>query len=321
MTATPHARGADPGRPGRQDRGPAVLRAAGPLGQPVHTDGSTVKADVGWQFGADANALILLHRVAFPGDDGAVDKAGQRALLHWAAEHQLGQDPSLVADVAERRARALAAMALAGYTAARLAAVPEWRLAVGLGNRANAHEIGLALHGTYGWPVIPGSTIKGMIAAFAQQAGAGPHNLGRVFGMPRLRGGPDPQAETGQEPPRSRRSASCGTVTFLDAIPLGEPVRVVRDVLTPHVKPYYDDIARNERRPAAPAEHHQPVPVEFLTIAGGAYAVDLVGRDADDVDQAAEWCQAAFDDSGIGAKTSSGYGYVTASRCGQGSSP
>lgn len=85
-------------------------------------------------------------------------------------------------------------------------------------------------------------------------------------------------------------------------------------MLTPHVKPYYDAIARGDTTTPPPAEYHQPVPVLFLVVSGGTFAVDIVatrpGTAAGDLDKAATWCMDAVDDEGIGAKTAAGYGYL-----------
>jgi CRISPR-associated protein Cmr6 len=285
------------------------IQAAGPIGKVIETDGTAVKARVGYQIEPDANALILLYRLAFPelDRDGAVrrmnEKAGH-ALLRWAAESGLGQQARRVREVAARREQAVLALRAAGHSVARLRAEPLWRLSVGLGNRGNAHEIGLSLHGTYGWPFIPGSSLKGLTASWAVQADAKPDDVVRIFGAPRI-GGSD------GEP--ARVIASRGSVRFLDAIPASGRVKVTVDVLTPHVKPYYDSTARDSRKPLVPpAEYHNPVPVNFLAVSG-AFAVDLYGP-KDDVDQAADWLIDAGDELGAGAKTAAGYGYLKVSR-------
>ena len=95
---------------------------------------------------------------------------------------------------------------------------------------------------------------------------------------------------------------------FLDAIPAGQSVAVEADVLTPHVKPYYDGAATGN--PVPPAEYHNPVPLTFLTVRG-AYAVDLYGPPGEDVGLAAEWLKKAGDELGAGAKTAAGYGYLS----------
>jgi CRISPR/Cas system CMR subunit Cmr6 (Cas7 group RAMP superfamily) len=277
------------------------IPAAGPLGRAVEFDGIAIKPRRGYHLGSDASALIVLNRLAFADARGDLDKTAGRALLRWAAGSGLGQDEELVREVASRRDRAVAALRARGQAVRRLRAEPEWRLAVGLGNRANAHEIGLSLHGSYGWPVIPGSSLKGVAAAWARASGV-PEDV-----MSRVLGGPRPGS------PLRRDGAAMGTVRFLDAIPAGSPVTVAVDVLTPHVKPYYDTAAAGSGRAALPpAEYHDPVPVHFLTVTG-AFAVDLAGLGAKDVEQAAGWLTEAGDQIGAGAKTAAGYGYLIVS--------
>jgi CRISPR-associated protein Cmr6 len=267
-----------------------------------------VKGRSGFQLEADANALILLHRLAFPeyergGDVKRMNEDAGRALLRWAADSGLGQQAKLVREVAARREQAVIALRAAGHAVARLRAEPRWRLAVGLGNRANAHEIGLSLHGTYGWPVIPGSSLKGLVAAWAAESRAEAGDVARILGAPRLG-----EADGERRPVPAGR----GSVRFLDAIPAGARVKVMVDVLTPHVKPYYDSAAKDSRKAPPPAEYHSPVPVNFLTVSG-AFAVDLYGPDAD-VEQAARWLAEAGDELGAGAKTAAGYGYLKLTR-------
>jgi CRISPR/Cas system CMR subunit Cmr6 (Cas7 group RAMP superfamily) len=237
----------------------------------------------------EASPLILLRRVAVVDAGGALDDKAELALLRWAAHSHLGQDSALIGDVIRRRERALAALRARGHTWVRLRAEPEWRLAVGLGNRANPHEIGMSLHGTYGWPIIPGSSLKGLTATWAAHAvGTTSPDYPRVFGS------------------ADRR----GSVHFLDAIPAGERVNVVLDVLTPHHQPYYASTAgKSVSEPKPPAEHHNPVPVHFLTVIG-AFDLVLFGRVADEVMLAARWLIEAGDELGAGAKTTSGYGYL-----------
>jgi len=293
-----------------------MTQAAGPLGGVLEASGAAVRGRFGYQLGPGANPRVMLERVAFVDEGGRFDEQAEVALLGWSADHDLGQEPALVGLVARRRDQALQALESHGWTVQRLRVTPAWRLAVGLGNRANPYEIGLALHGTYGWPVIPGSTLKGLTHAFAAQSGAHPDQVGAVFGLPRP-ADPAQPPPTGNDPGKAGQdglelNARRGTVWFLDALPAGAPVRVARDVLTPHVQPYYRDTQSElpARRPSPPAEYHNPVPVAFLVVDGGSFAVDLAGPDADHVTAAAAWCSAALSDLGAGAKTSAGYGYL-----------
>lgn len=245
--------------------------------------------------GREASPLILLRRVAVVDQHGALDAKAEQTLLRWAEKANLGQDSTLIQQVTQRREQALDELRSQGHTVVRLRAEPEWRLVVGLGNRANPHEIGMSLHGTYGWPIIPGSSLKGLTAAWAAQVTKpGSTEVTGIFGTTDQR----------------------GSVQFLDAIPAGDPANVVLDVLTPHHQPYYTSTApQSGRPPEPPAEHHNPVPVQFLAVTG-AFAVDLVGRVARQVQQAAEWLIDAADELGAGAKTTSGYGYLNISPVG-----
>jgi CRISPR-associated protein Cmr6 len=260
------------------------------------SDGERVHGRTSYQLGVGANSLILLHRTAFVTDDGALHKDASRALLRWAVDQQLGQDATLLRQVAARRERALrelcAQPAATPVQHARIHVRPQWRLAVGLGNKANPYEIGLSLHGSYGWPVIPGSTLKGLTRAWAQQSGAALADPGRF------------DTVFGPAPGPGRADDKQGSVVFLDALPVGEPPTITLDVVTPHVGPYYRNPTAN-----APAEYHNPVPAQFLTVSAGRFAVDLVGAEPD-VTAAARWCAEAVDALGVGGKTSAGYGYL-----------
>ena len=288
--------------PGRRAAGSAGIRAAGPIGSLIEL----IKvSDDAWGLGGTAvlgtgsSPLVLLNRIAFlDPDKEKLHDGGKQALLRWACQHRLGQDAELIRRVGERRDAALRVLSARRHVV-RLLVEPEWRLAVGLGSTANAHEISIALHGTYGWPVLPGSGLKGLAAAWAVAAGTvAAADIGRVLGSPR------PGAAAHQD-------AARGTVCFLDGFPAGAAVRVEADVLTPHVKPYYDGVASGNLVP--PAEYHNPVPVMFLTVRG-AFWVDLYGENREDTEAAADWLTEAGDDLGAGAKTAAGYGYLAVSR-------
>ncbi|WP_198156351.1 type III-B CRISPR module RAMP protein Cmr6 [Thermobifida cellulosilytica] len=295
-------------------RSETELRAAGPLGRLVRVRRQTDPARPPRLEGAgkDANALILLRRTAFPdfsADEVELSDEAVTALTTWAAESGLGQRPEDVKAVTARRKLALDRLRAQGLTVRRVTLRPEWRLAIGLGNKDNAHEIGITLHGSYGWPVIPGSTLKGVTAQWVWDhiRPTTPEEIARyvrVFGAPL----PEERAAGVAEQPETAR----GRVRFLDAFASGVPVTVTVDVLTPHVKPYYDRTADEQTAAQAPppAEHHQPVPVRFLTVSAGRFDAALVGDTPDETEQAARWLVEAVNELGVGAKTSAGYGYL-----------
>ncbi|WP_434739318.1 type III-B CRISPR module RAMP protein Cmr6 [Micromonospora sp. SH-82] len=251
----------------------------------------------------------MLHRAAFVNGMGVFDTDTEAAVLRWAADFDLGQETGLLAVAAERRDRAL--RVLVGRSEGRLVrkrlkVTPQWRMAIGVGNRLNPYEIGVSLHGTYGCPVIPGSTLKGLTCAWARECGIDrddAERFDRIFGLPRVRVATE--TAEGVSAPVDGDSAAKGSVIFLDGLPVDGPVSVIRDVVTPHQQPYYSPSQRQ-----APGEHHQPIPSAFLVVDGGAFALDFVGPD-EDVAAVARWCATALDELGVGAKTSAGYGYLS----------
>lgn len=174
------------------------------------------------------------------------------------------------------------------------------RMVVGLGAES-VLETAIALHRTYSVPLIPGSALKGLAAATARQ------HFGEDWRAPA-------EPWNGEHQPAGPSSAyelmfgsttTAGYLTFFDAlyIPRSAPEDrpLAADVFTVHHRNYYGGTP-----PAAPADWDSPVPVPFVS-AGGAYLVALAGPPA--------WVETALQllgwgcmHSGVGAKTSSGYG-------------
>ncbi|MGH7098278.1 MAG: type III-B CRISPR module RAMP protein Cmr6, partial [Stellaceae bacterium] len=154
------------------------------------------------------------------------------------------------------------------------------RLLIGHGNPSGS-GVGLTVHHAWGVPVLPGSSLKGLVAHYidavygaenpdeperrawrgptwtgrriAQGDGAGEH-FAALFGAPAVDGEED--------------SARRGFVEFHDALYVsgsanGRPF--ARDVLTVHQKRYYDSQGRE-----GPSDWDSPNPVGFLTVRTGA---------------------------------------------------
>jgi CRISPR-associated protein Cmr6 len=157
-------------------------------------------------------------------------------------------------------------------------------MAIGLGEES-VLETSVALHHTYGVPYIPGSALKGLAASFARQ------HLGN-----------DWQANSRAYVTVFGDTQTAGYITFFDALPLPNSGALLHtDIITVHHEKYY----QNDRT-APPADWDDPNPVPFLS-ATGKYLIALSGP--------SEWVRATFDilkhalvHTGIGAKTSSGYG-------------
>jgi len=160
------------------------------------------------------------------------------------------------------------------------------RVIVGLGAES-VLETSIRLHRIYGFPVIPGSALKGVARAYAKLIEGKDENdptFAEVFG---------------KSPPK----AQAGKVIFFDAIPANSAnLTLELDVMNPHYAPYYQGTA-------PPADYHNPVPVFFLTIGpGSAFLFAVASREEKLAAQAQKWLIRALTKMGIGAKTVAGYG-------------
>jgi CRISPR-associated protein Cmr6 len=242
-------------------------------------------------FRATANARLLLHRSAV-----LVTAQGESALQHtavsaWAVATGLGQEPALLASVNARRAAALAALEQQDGVRVRTVALEtRGALLVGAGT-SGVRDVGIELDATYGWPILPGSSLKGIAREYALLTGLPPAEIEAIFGA-------EPEAE----------EIVPGSVAFFDALPGDGGVQVAAHVLTPHTRGYRS-AADAGSGPVAPGESVNPVPIPFLAIERGRFVAHLAGPEPA-VAQAVELLTKAADDLGVGAKTAAGYGYL-----------
>ncbi|WP_206752025.1 type III-B CRISPR module RAMP protein Cmr6 [Rhodothermus marinus] len=160
------------------------------------------------------------------------------------------------------------------------------RVIVGLGAES-VLETSIRLHRIYGFPIIPGSALKGVTRAYARLV-EGKDEDDPIF------------AEVfGKSPPK----AQAGKVIFFDAIPANPSnLTLELDVMNPHYGPYYQGVA-------PPADYHNPVPVFFLTIGPGSeFLFAVASRERGLAERAQGWLTKALTEMGIGAKTVAGYG-------------
>ena len=136
-----------------------------------------------------------------------------------------------------------------------------------------------------GTPFLPGSSIKGLVRAWAE-----------------LEAGPSPD-------PGTRKcllgdAGHAGRVAFLDAVPI-RPVWLEADVMTPHYAGWSLD--------EPPGDWRSPTPIPFLVTAAGApflFGIIPCHRSVSDGDLIAvwDWLSSALEWTGSGAKTAIGYG-------------
>ena len=169
----------------------------------------------------------------------------------------------------------------------------EWRFIVGLG-RKGPLEVGMTFHRIYGFPLIPGSSLKGLARAYAELvAKVGEDEITHVFGN-----APGP----GEDP----SVAHVGRAVFFDAVPLVPP-RLEIDVMNPHYADYYSEKKDARGHPIPPADYLSPTPIYFLTVGRGSrYLFAVAGSEKT---QARAWLEGGLRELGSGAKTSAGYGY------------
>lgn len=209
--------------------------------------------------------------------------AFHRAAGHRAAIQHLGK--------ASARLRRLAAdLESGGVPVVSFTARCATRLITGSGG--GLPEVNATLvHPVYGYPVIPGSSSKG--AARAEAVRAGEPDLAQIFG-----GAP----KSDHEP---------GLVAFFDAAPVPSPNErpvLEEDVATVHHKRYYEGGLEE------PLPTESPVPLPFLVVpAGVRFRFLLAGVTpsvpGELVASAFRLLRAAMTEEGLGASTSSGYGY------------
>lgn len=180
----------------------------------------------------------------------------------------------------------------------------DWRFIAGLG-RKGPLEVGFTFH-RYGFPMLPGSSVKGLARAYAWlvegRRETDPDFL-TIFGRAPQKGEDESVAQT-------------GSALFFDAIPRQLP-KLELDIMTPHFPDYYGD--KNNR--VAPTDSQNPKPVPFLTVAPSTefrFAVGWRGQLNEEAHRlrnlATDWLVGGLTELGAGAKTSAGYGYFTAPR-------
>lgn len=149
------------------------------------------------------------------------------------------------------------------------------RVVVGLGG-ASVLENSITLH-RYGFPYIPASAIKGILASY-------------------LTGHPDSKKVFGSRDNK-------GDVIFLDALPEKYP-ELDLDVMTPHFGDYY-------KGDEPPADYLMPNPIPFITVARGEkFIFYFLSKDENLLNKIeSEWFEKALG-RGVGAKTAIGYGEI-----------
>ncbi|QTA80263.1 Putative CRISPR type III-B/RAMP module RAMP protein [Desulfonema limicola] len=192
----------------------------------------------------------------------------------------------------QRQIKLLKHLSQAGYACRYAVVKSESRLAAGMGN-PNPLENGMTFQYPLGFPIIPASSQKGAMSAYALQfegkdRNAKPPDIDalKIFG-------------------NTSEDIGRGSVYFFDSFPLAENNRLLEaDVMTPHYGPYYSN---NGKKP--PADYYSPVPIKFLTVPENTrFFFSMASRSQDNTAIAWSWLKNTLADIGIGGKTRLGYG-------------
>ena len=176
------------------------------------------------------------------------------------------------------------------------------RLLIGFAGSGTVLENSLCLHPLYGFPVIPGSALKGLARHYGRDfnlfnQAVNQAEIEEIFGN-----------EPGE---KNKDKLKEGKVVFLDAWPeeWEENGFLELDVISPHYSEYY-----NQR--TLPADNLNPVPVVFLAVRKGVnFRFCLLPSrfykeaDGDLINRVMSCLKQALINYGAGAKTGSSYGY------------
>lgn len=206
----------------------------------------------------------------------------------------------------------------------------DWRFIAGLGRKSSL-EVGFTFH-RYGFPMLPGSSVKGIARARSLISLAMTLDAKKLNGLDKMLSEEDEKKfadDFGKAYPQAPSPAvihvsefrqlfgttsAAGRAVFFDAIPRQVP-KLELDIMNPHYPKYYQG---NE----PPTDSQSPIPVYFLTVAPDVefrFAVGWRGPLDDEARRlrtlAQEWLIKGLTELGAGAKTSAGYGYfVSAGR-------
>lgn len=203
---------------------------------------------------------------------------------------QLGDSGSLIKPLRERQTNQLNYLAKTYAVGCSFYTV-DWRLIVGLGGE-HVQETNMTFDYIYGVPYLPGSALKGIVRSWAiQEDFDNNEKLATqdvkfldVFG--------------------SQNAA--GKVLFLPAYPT-DNVTLEMDIMNPHFPNYYTGTQ-------APTDTQDPVPINFLTLGQTDFRFIFLSKEQRLIDAAQNWVDEALQKSGLGAKTSVGYGHFYKTR-------
>jgi CRISPR-associated protein Cmr6 len=258
-------------------------------------------------FGLWFNKFIPLNNenACKPSDDKDDKDSENRAVDHYF--NMYGKMKNNAADMLKRKHNDMddycASFPSEKYEEIVICATLTTPLITGIGE-SHPHEVSLVFDHNMGIPYIPASGIKGIVRFV--------HTLSLIPEACEI----DPIDNKGYFndednwtliPIMFGTQKNRGKVVFLDAYPHPEKVPDLHiDIMNPHYGPYYSD----DKKETPPADHHNPTPIKFLTVAKGT--TFIFRAVAEKRENMSEKVRVAFikalTEEGVGAKTAVGYG-------------
>jgi CRISPR-associated protein Cmr6 len=257
--------------------------------------------------------------------------------------------PSLLKSANARRSTMFSALRSRGTTVIEFTAEPDYRLILGFGTE-HVLETNLYLHRIYGFPILPGSAVKGVTRARAFWEIA--ENLGvpvvsaveaqqrkvaksktplQLLDQLLVAGDPESQQKTLTQLQQDSLCTDLRSVQMLDLAKwlaqttgfcqvFGTTKRrgqvIFFDAYPTQTPKLVLDVlnphyGKYYRDEAPPADYLDPIPTYFLTVAkDSAFQFALVSESPGLANKAKQWLTDALTDLGIGGKTSAGYGFM-----------
>lgn len=206
---------------------------------------------------------------------------------------------------------------------------PNWRMIVGLGSES-VYEVSITLHHIYGFPYIPGQTVKGItrhwgVVKLADElVNETSQNVGSIIEyvsrslekgeitkelfeiLEKTSDKEQFKTEFNQLVEIFGTQNQEGKIIFFDAMPLKFPELDI-DIMNPHYAEYYSG-----KKP--PADYLNPTPIFFITVGKNSKFSFSIGTNDNNkvnlLETAFNLLKESLSNHGIGAKTSLGYGVL-----------
>jgi CRISPR-associated protein Cmr6 len=259
------------------------------------------------------NANIVMKKLPIP--DNQQDRDDDKnAMLNWAVSTQFGRKGNKTIDriietAKSRREKALIALGKTYHASVwKISLTATSDTIVGIAAFSNVLENALSLHSVYGVPILPATAVRGCIRAGREEL----KRENRYTGNTEIEQYCDRDAKMiwGHDDTDTQTSVPSKAV-FFDALIDGF---VKKDIINQHNWKYY-------KEKGAPDGTDNPKPVSMISIAADMQVNLYFALSADDICKKhlryiLRDVRYAVEEMGLGAKTSSGYGFFKIERQG-----